>query len=477
MTITLRILAVWCLVTSLAGQCPPSEGSFAGVPVALSVRELPGTTFDPAQVYRKRVGFFATPPATPTFANGLHFDLATVLRACANGTPPDVDDFSLGLDWVLADNATGKVAVPPDRWGALTVSVTPATQGRAGGVIRAETGRPDGAAADVFSFYLPGSAVPATVVGRTQRALDSREVDVNAGPVRNDVDGLDLFVPMYGLEPALVSAMLPAMPRLFFTVSAATLARAPATWFSGTPSAATILEVRWSASARGWTCPRTFLRYDQLGLGVEEDVDGLAVDLANQRILLSTKTTRRNALLFVYYGAGFVAAAAVPYVDVDNVPISDKLGLIGDDDLDAICALDPSIRAGQGGPNPAFFAYGTPRNNGVVPPTPGLSASAFRDFANNQVSLQSFVVGWPATGPGAGLAVLFVTLPDSFNPIVLLASAQRNTAAQFCGDPRRAPLTIPANLSLHAQPLYLRWFVADAAFTTLGEAHPLQVRL
>jgi hypothetical protein len=472
---SMRNLVVFTFGPMLAAQCPPSEGTFAGAPVALSTREATGATHDPAQIHRKKIGFLTTPPSAPTFPS-INFDLSTALRSCAVGTPPDVDAVSIGLDWILADNSTGKVAIPRDRWATLLFSVTPGTMGKEGGAIRTETGRPDGAAADVFSFWLPGSTIPNELVARTQRAVDSREVDLGLRSTNNDIDGLDLFIPMYGLEPAVL-AMLPIEPRIFFSVSAATLGRAPLTWFGGgKASAATVLSVRWIVGTKTWSCPSPFLTYAQLGLDVEEDLDALALDLENQRVLFSTKTSRRNPILFTYYGTDAVAAA-VPYVDVDNVPISEKIGLIGDDDVDAICGIDPSIRSKGSAPNPAFFVFAAPRPTTILPYKPDLSASSFRDYASPTISLQTFVVGWPPTGPGNGFAALFLTLPDSFNPAVLLAAPPRNLLSPFCGDPRGASLTIPGNLSLHGAALWLRWLVVDQPPMTFAEAHPLQVRL
>src|SRR5688572_5198334 len=115
-----RTLVFLALGSTLVGQCPPSEGLFAGAPIALSMREVAGVSFDPAQVYRKQIGYLTSAPGTATFPSGLHFDLPSVLRTCGAATPPDVDDISLGLDWILADNATGRVAIPPDRWAAVT---------------------------------------------------------------------------------------------------------------------------------------------------------------------------------------------------------------------------------------------------------------------------------------------------------------------------------------------------------------------
>lgn len=469
------LLALLAPAAGLAAQCPTSEGTFLGAPVALSLSSAGPGTLAASRVYGKRVGFHAVAPGTAAFASGFHFDLHAILSACASTPPPDVDAFSVGLDWILADNATGKVQVPANRWGALTFSVSLATQGRAGGAIRAEQARADGAAADVFSFFLPGSAIPAELVGRTQRAVDSEEIDLGLGRDRRDLDGLDLIVPLFGLEPGMLS-LLGHEPRLFFSVAAASLDQCPATWFGGGPkSAATILEVRWNAATGAWTCPQVFLRYDALGLKVEEDVDALAIDLAQQRVLFSTKTPTRNPILFLYYGTD--AAQPLPYTDVDDVPIATKIGLLETDDVDAICALDPSIRGGPGGANPQYFAFATPAATAIVPPTAGLSASAFREYVGGQPAIRTFVAGWPKTGAGPGVGALFLTLPGGFNPIVGLGQKARNPMPAFCGDPLTLALPVPADVTLKGAAVYLRWAVADQALTTLGEAHPLQVRL
>src|SRR5690606_23880008 len=128
----------------------------------------------------------------------------------------------------------GRIQMPNNRWAALTVSVTPGTKGVAGTPLAAEANR-NGAHSDVFSWTLPGSAVPPEFLG-TARGVDAEEMSFR----REDVDALDGFVPLFGLHPGVMQGALTPR-RVFFSVSAATLSEVPAAWWGGTkPSGGTI---------------------------------------------------------------------------------------------------------------------------------------------------------------------------------------------------------------------------------------------
>ena len=73
------------------------------------------------------------------------------------------------------------------------------------------------------------------------------------------------------------------------------------------PSGATIFHSVWNPSSVSWSCPRPWKTYLALGLAVGDDIDALAVDLRNQRLLLSTTSAVLDPLLFVYYDVPFHA--------------------------------------------------------------------------------------------------------------------------------------------------------------------------
>jgi hypothetical protein len=258
----------------------------------------------------------------------------------------------------------------------------------------------------------------------------------------------------------------------------------PGSWWANTPataaairSGATILQTtRYGVS---WTMPRPFMTWRDLGLSQPDDIDGLAVDLEDQRILFSLRQpSSRNQLLFLYYGTD--TGGPVPYSTPGGTPVSTAIGVIQNDDIDAICSMDPSVRAHGGQPNPFFFymgAAGAP----VLPGTPSISATAFRDFVNGSTTYMTYMVGYPpVTGPGPGLAAVFLTFGNTLSPVVQLGPVLlRSPAPLFVGDPKRYGLVVPANLnlSLHGIPLVFHWFAVNAAGTELAEAWPVHVNL
>src|SRR5690606_35745941 len=147
-------------------------------------------------VLLKHPGLDGKPPAP-----GTAYDLEAILRHCGAKERLDVDAVSLGEDWVIAD-AQGRIQMPNNRWAALTVSVTPGTKGVAGTPLAAEANR-NGAHSDVFSWTLPGSAVPPEFLG-TARGVDAEEMSFR----REDIDALDGFVPLFGLHPGVMQGAL-----------------------------------------------------------------------------------------------------------------------------------------------------------------------------------------------------------------------------------------------------------------------------
>jgi hypothetical protein len=255
-------------------------------------------------------------------------------------------------------------------------------------------------------------------------------------------------------------------------------------WWGGTtPSAATILQMTWTPSTPGglpgaWSCPRVFKRFDDLGLRANEDLDALAVDLVNQRILFSTKTRARDELLFVYCGTDGAVTPKTLWNDATNDKVEYDVGLFGDDDLDGVCGIDPSVRASQSGAfNILHFYAATPMAT-LLPPSNRLQASCFKINLATGPAIRSQLVGWPPhTGVGAGWAACFFAPPNMLGPLIPLLGEMRDVTPVFCGDPRVMTLSVPANKTLMHFEFDLRWFVIDAAATEIQDAHPLRIRL
>ncbi len=121
----------------------------------------------------------ALPPGMPAFA------------AFLGGAPVDVDAVSIGWDWIVG-TPTGEAVVPPGQWAAITFTVTRPTVGLPGSLIRAASLEPDGAAADVFAYVLPGSALPPMFVGVPFRAQDSTETSVYSPGSPGNLDAHDM---------------------------------------------------------------------------------------------------------------------------------------------------------------------------------------------------------------------------------------------------------------------------------------------
>ncbi|MBK8978623.1 MAG: hypothetical protein IPM29_22225 [Planctomycetes bacterium] len=467
------LLAASLLATPGTAQCPPSDGMFAGTWAAFSTVEDSPHGLAGETLFDKPAGFLRTPPsrwAPMPGAPDFRFDV--LFRQCGLGAPfPDVDATSIGEDWILAD-ANGRIDVPANRWAAITFSVSASSRGQPNSLIRAETASPDGVGGDLFSLVLPGSALPPAHVDNPRLALQRSQTGLSEG----DIDALDHFMRLNRMSTGIANGLF-ATPQWFFSISSATLARVPATWFGGTPpSGATIFVVTLSRVTGTWTCPRVYLSFRDLGLAQTEDVDAIAIDLRNQRMLFSTKTRTRNEILYVDLGADI--GNPVPYADQGGQTVTDKAGLIEDDDVDAICAIDPSLRSRPGEPlNPMFHSVGAPFPLAFGLPRAG-DGTAFRvPSANGVDAFETYVAGWPPAGAGDGFAILLASPGASTSPLIDVGVVARDPRDPFCGNPVGLTVPIPATLALQGTPIMFRWFLVDDRFATLAEATPTLVRL
>jgi hypothetical protein len=159
--------------------------------------------------------------------------------------------------------------------------------------------------------------------------------------------------------------------------------------------------------------------------------------------------------------------------------VSSSIGLVQNDGVDAICAMDPSVRAHPSGAlNAQFFYLGTPRGPALLPAAT-LHGSACRGFTGGVTWARTWINGWPPlTGPGPGFAAVFLTFGDSLAPVFALGPAfVRDPTPLFAGDPQAFQLPIPGNIALGSTPVTLRWFAVDAGFVELAEAWPVRLEL
>jgi len=496
-----RVLAAVAAGSAALAQGPgESRGVLAGAPVAVLVR----SATDDAQVRVRRNGFQQL-QTVPLPTNPSAPDLRQIL--VLHGAPGDleVDDFSLGRDEVLVDSQ-GFVSVPPSSWGVLSFSLrqgaigVPASGTQSASRIAIEAaGGSVGAA--LFSWVLPGSALPPQVVGRVERSHSRQEFGLPAG---SDVDGIDVPLMLGRDQGNLIgretgfAALIGQPERIYFTVSNADRLLVPVAWWGPGPlatlrSGATIFVTqRLSASPTSpWGAPSVFKHYYQLGLLQHEDIDGLAYDRDAQKLLFSCVRTGvapvRDEFLFLdmIFDGPVVPEPVKTLVPTPQgpvpTPISQQIGKGQNDDVDGICALDPQITTVPAQPLPPGgddfgSSCGAPRPGllGV----PSVQASAFRRFQGGQVFFDSMMLGWPPlAGPAPGFAALFVTIGN--DPTLLPAGPilLRNPAASVPGDPQQFSLLVPPPFPLSNTVLTFRWVAIDFATAELAEAWPVQVFL
>jgi hypothetical protein len=260
---------------------------------------------------------------------------------------------------------------------------------------------------------------------------------------------------------------VPPAPTLYFSISSATLALAPSSWWlrSGvptTPSGATVLQTTWDPNAGTWSCPTVWHGYAEFGLASTDDIDALAVDQLQGFMLFSLRQpTARDQILFANLNADAIAVS--DYRFESGVRVSDRVGLgLRPGDADAICALDP------GAQQSLQRAYGV-RTTPFFLSLPRAQSGAYRRRQGNQDLLQTFSLGGPRPGP----SLLFFAPPGGpphlwFNPVIL-PSGSGNI---WQGDPTF--IQFPIQPPWFGLQFDLNWVELGASFA-LGD--PIRVRL
>jgi len=477
------LAAVVAGLVSLPAQVP-TRGVLAGAPVAVLVDGglAPGGDAE-TRVHRNG---FALLPTVPLPAAPSAPDLRQIFAALGAPAGIGVDDISTGRDDVLFDG-NGVMAVPPSSWGVLSFSLRNGAVGAPGSRIAQQVAEGD-VGATLFSWVLPGSAVPAQLIQRTERSHSRQELGL-AGAGVLEVDAIDVPL-LLGLDQQGLSQLEPgfqvliqAPQAIYFTVSHATRHLVPAAWwlFGGNPtlsSGASILRVLKSSQFSAWSTPHVFVPYGVLGLARDEDIDGLAYDGVREKLLFSVVGTARDQFLFhdVSTDAPGNLDAKMPD-GVDKV--SDHVGKAQNDDVDAICTLDPQIRS-VGSPPPQGDDFGSscgsPRQGllGV----PSVHGSAFRRHQGAQTIYDAWLIGWPPlSGQGPGYAVLFVTFGADLTLHLAGPVQLRDPLAAVPGDPRHQELVIPPVLALTGFDITFRWAAVDVTLAEIAEAWPMQVFL
>ena len=454
---TAKIFLPLALCSSLISQGASwSAGVGVGYAQGLSLdAQSQVGTYNERSLVVTETGFSRQPPTawhpTPGIPNLLNLPWLSIPGL-------DIDALSMGLDWVNATATNGQVNVPAGTWSGITVSVTRSTTGQSNSLIAGESQGAGGAAADIFSYVLPGSqGIPTNWVDRPMRAHDGREIGLN-GTAPANIDAHDLYTGLLFRDaPDLIAQVAPTL-QFYFSVSFTSLIYVPSNWWGGTtPSGASVLATTWNPTTASWSTPTVAYQAASLGLNNNEDLDGLALDLLRSRALISTTGTpvARNPLLFVNLTTGSLHT----YRRADGVAISERLGLRpgGTDQIDGICAVDP-------GNTPFDFmrARGYPQAP-VFPGTPvTLGVNAQSDLMGG--SLISTMIGYPRPGPplpGAAFVALALNSPTSYYDLWQVFPRPTNPFPKYQGDPIRVDFPLPADPTLAGLPVFFLWAAAD----------------
>ncbi|MCA8963650.1 MAG: hypothetical protein KDC48_02125 [Planctomycetes bacterium] len=457
-----------------------SGGPLVGAAMAIGVQGGINGAGD-AATHLHRNGFVQPPSPFPAAPTAPDLQQILTLHGASN---LDIDDTSTGRDDIMVD-PNGVIQPPPNGWGVFSFSFRDGAVGQPGSRLAQEPAADRGAA--VFSWILPGSALPAPLLGVVERSHSRFELGLPAAGAA-DVDQLDVPLALGRDQQGLIATepgfggLLPLRPAIYFTVANSSLQAVPTSWWAspGVPmlrSGATIFRTLQSPASGQWSQPQVWKHFFELGLSQSEDIDALALDDSSELIIFSLVGNARDQLLFVDPNTD--VATPQPVVKQDQTPVSQAVGSGGGDDIDAVCTLDPAVRGGLYFPDDFGTSCGTPRQPFQPALYPvGANASAFRRFENGVSSFDTWVLGWPSpTGRGPGWAVLLITIGDTTTPAITASIQLRNPGSSVPGDPRLFTQSIPAPWGLSGLPLTFRWFVADSSFTDLDQAYPIKVFL
>ena len=244
-------------------------------------------------------------------------------------------------------------------------------------------------------------------------------------------------------------------------------------------SGATVLVTRQPAGVPVWTQPEVYRTFSALGLQQADDIDALAVDATSNQLIISCVGQAYDQLLFI---DATTDGTPRPIKKPGGIPVSTAIGSAGNDDIDAVCTLDPQVRiTGSGSqwvPDDFGASCGTPSTGHQTHIYPvGMQAAAFRRYAGGQSHYDSWMIGWPPnTGRGPGWAILGLTFGETTQPRSTVAILPRDPL-RTNGDPQFFSQAIPPSFVLIGVPIMFRWFATDAGGSEISQAWPIKVFL
>lgn len=389
---TIPLCVISCLVSPIVrAQGLPTEmsGFFTGAGGLMTFAESPA--FDDTKAYRKHIGYSETP----------------AIAAATSGSP-EVPNFAhpsfMGGHEIAIDGiSSGGDVAPTDSYGVAAVDTLP-DSGAWQAISFSVRTTPGLKAADIFTYALDGSDLPANFVDLVELAEDA--VLAGMGP-NQDLAGLD------GATMAVWAGMLDSIAdtdgnyMLLFSLSSASIAAAtPAAldyFFGGAnPSGAMILGTKWRFDGNewSWTNPEIAYTPQELQLSDSDEIDGFLYDRGHNRLIYTTmKAPGETDRLWVMIldepllptDPDYPGFPRYEYSDPTGGLVTDKIGeQIGVEwDIDAICGWDPGTSHIDGGPLET-----TSRLIGEPQDTPGAEprfhASLQRDGDDVVFELSSF---------------------------------------------------------------------------------------
>jgi len=332
------------------------------------------------------------------------------------GLNVDVSAFSGGASRVVC-NTLGRadLETAPADWGFLMFAVEIVDAGSGSGTIDAADQFKDqyfgnGLTNDTWSFWLPGSEIPAGYVDELELARDGGDM---YGV--NDITGMDHNLFSLSLADTVASAARDELGQLFFTVDPDSILTV-ADWFNrpsaaGTaavdPSSATILVTYRNGGE--WTAPEVHLSWADLGLDVDDHITALAVDRFHHRVLCGVDDADKQLWVAIYdtdwlpnpnYYLG-------PYLDEDGDDFMDTVGFGADVRFRGLCAGDPGVN-GNGFGQETFVnrTFGLPANSQAPRPCFDIAISRTYDRATQTDQMTAYLKDLDCVLPSEGIAVL-----------------------------------------------------------------------
>ncbi|MCP3917202.1 MAG: hypothetical protein GY711_16765 [bacterium] len=375
----------------------------------------------------------AAPPATinvavPDYDTSSMF---TNLPGFPDLTPyVEVDAMSTGNDWLPVEITTG--TLDPGlfgNWTALVYSVTSGATGAPGSWVesRALATNPGGPGpgADLLSLHLLGSTgLGPGLLGQVMLEQASEHMGYTTSV---DIDSLDLYMPLFHQSRGLGGITFFRTSDLFFSVTSTSASaidaflqsQQPGPWTGpdffagGGVSGATILHLRWQNGA--WLEPALLRAPAELGLQPGDDVDALAHSARDTITVFSVPQPSTLNQLRVYLPSGDPTPPVggpwvtdLTHLDPSSVLVDESLDLHNDDDIDAICGIDP-----DGSQFGTWF--GTPYTMSATAQM-GLSITRMVELdppldAGDQHSAVVQVTGWGSAAPLDGMLITETYIP------------------------------------------------------------------